>query len=150
MFFKDTKNMCDLYNNLSYKNFIIALYSNPDYRNLNKCKYCGNEIYYTNIKFKDPRHKYPVFSKGTTLLSYKTINGIKYNICVEFNGEAFHPNPKKYKPTDLFRTPYNPKLKPVKERFIKETYQYNDLYKNFNIKTIVVYESDYKKIKTYV
>lgn len=364
MFFKDTKNICDLYNNNpSYKNFITALYSNPDYRNLNKCKYCGNEIYYTNIKFKGPRHKYPVFSKGTTPLSYKTINGIKYNICVcekclsskypeilsknksklfnmpnkyaayafdipdniiktknnelcirsldsfiskygnkigqekfkaycdkqaytntyeykhkkygisksefdeynksractlenfikrhgeieginkwneyckrqaytntreyfiktygdkpglekwnkfnnarfirmsyskisqeffdnliknelfksheiyyatlnyeyeiissehlyyldfydktlnicvEFNGEAFHPNPKKYKPTDLFRTPYNPNLKPAKEWFNKETNRYNDLYENFNIKTIVIYESDYKKDK---
>ena len=83
MIYNETKQLCNLYNNYpSYENFIKVLYSNPAYRNLNKCKYCGNEIYYTNIKFIGPKHKYPIFGKGTTPFTSKTINGNTYKICV--------------------------------------------------------------------
>ena len=100
----------------------------------------SHEIYYATLNYE-----YEIISSEH--LYYLDFYDKTLNICVEFNGEAFHPNPKKYKPTDLFRTPYNPNLKPAKEWFNKETNRYNDLYENFNIKTIVIYESDYKKDK---
>lgn len=69
-------------NNKTYNKFIELLNDNPKYINRNKCRICGNDLFYDNVEFIGPYQKYPTLSKGTTPFSYKTINGVKYNLHV--------------------------------------------------------------------
>jgi hypothetical protein len=66
----------------------------------------------------------------------------KYNLLVEYNGDYWHCNPKKYK-ADYFNKKKNKTAEELWE------YDKNKLYlaKKYNYNTIVIWESDYKQNK---
>jgi hypothetical protein len=69
-------------------------------------------------------------------------------ISVEFHGDYFHANPKKYGPDYEFRGLIkNNKSITAKELWEKDLKKYSILEKYYGIKTIVVWESDYYKNK---
>lgn len=67
------------------------------------------------------------------------------NLLIEYNGDYWHCNPKKYNSTY-----YNKK----KSKTAKEIWEYYknklDLVKKYNYNCIVIWESDYKKDKTII
>lgn len=66
------------------------------------------------------------------------------NVCVEFNGSIFHADPRLFKDDD-HPNPFNKKLtaKAIRQH---DFYRYKILEDVFGIKTIVVWEMDYKHI----
>ena len=65
------------------------------------------------------------------------------NICIEFNGDHFHGNPNKFC-DDIKCHPYDKNLT-AKDLQIRDKIRNEFLFKNFGIKTYIVWESDYKK-----
>lgn len=91
---------------------------------------------------------------------YKTKNyeyDIKYNyncyfldyyieelkLCIEFNGDFWHANPKLYKPDDILNL-LDHRIT-AKELWDKDFERIKILENKFNINTVIVWESDYKK-----
>jgi hypothetical protein len=69
-------------------------------------------------------------------------------ISVEFHGDYFHANPKKYGPDyEFIGLIKNNKSITAKELWEKDLKKYSILEKYYGIKTIVVWESDYYKNK---
>ena len=66
------------------------------------------------------------------------------NICIEYNGDSWHGNPKKYKDLDKCH-PIDRNIT-AKELQQKDENRYNILLKHYNIKTYVLWESDVKNI----
>lgn len=67
------------------------------------------------------------------------------NICIEFFGDYYHANPKKYKNPEQkikFRS-----LHKISDIWEKDKNRIDDLKKYLGIKTIIVWESDYNKNK---
>lgn len=64
------------------------------------------------------------------------------NLCIEFNGDAFHGNPKIYNPEDHC-FPYN-KFITAGELQANDQKRYQKLLDQHGIKTIVVWECDYR------
>ena len=65
------------------------------------------------------------------------------NICIEFNGDNWHGNPNKFC-DDIKCHPYDKNLT-AKDLQIRDKIRNEFLFKNFGIKTFVVWESDYNK-----
>lgn len=63
------------------------------------------------------------------------------NICIEFNGDVFHANPIYFKDYDC-PNPFNKKLT-AKEIWNNDLCRYKTLRNEHNIKTIIIWESDY-------
>lgn len=68
---------------------------NPEYENRNKCRICGNEIFYQNVLFRGPFQEYPTIYQGTSFLTSKTINGVTYEltVCERCMEDAFEEYP---------------------------------------------------------
>lgn len=95
-----------------------------------------NEKYHTYFKTKnyefDIKHNYDVY-----FLDYY-IEELK--ICIEFNGDYWHANPKIYKPEDnIYQTNMN-----AQQIWDKDKNRYDTLAKEYNIKTYVVWESEFR------
>jgi hypothetical protein len=67
-------------------------------------------------------------------------------VCIEFNGDYFHANPKKYGPESEFYGLYKFPIK-AKSLWEKDKIKKDVLMNEFGIKTVVVWESDYYKNK---
>lgn len=65
------------------------------------------------------------------------------NLCIEFNGDNFHANPKIYKENDN-PNPFNKKIT-AKEIWENDNNRYKLLKETRNINTIIVWESEYNK-----
>ena len=65
------------------------------------------------------------------------------NICIEYNGNAFHPNPIKYKETDFFKLIFEKEVKPVKWFWDNEKERIRSLKEEFGIETIVIWENEF-------
>lgn len=98
-----------------------------------------HEIYYADLNYEYEC----LMSDGK--LYYLDFYDKTLNICIEFNGEAFHPNPQRYKEDDIFKCPFDDSGIPAKYVWEKENKRYNDLKNEYGIHTIVVWESDYNK-----
>ena len=66
------------------------------------------------------------------------------NLCIEFNGDIFHANPKYFDEKD-YPNPFNKKLT-AKEIRMKDKIRYDTLKKEKNINTLVIWESDSKTL----
>jgi hypothetical protein len=66
------------------------------------------------------------------------------NLCIEFNGDLFHANPKVYKKDDC-PNPFNKNLS-AKEIWKNDKIRYNTLKKEKNINTIIVWQSEYETL----
>lgn len=66
------------------------------------------------------------------------------NLCIEFNGDLFHANPSIYKDED-YPNPYNKNLSAL-EIWKKDEIRYSKLNEEKNIKTIIVWQSDYETL----
>jgi len=66
------------------------------------------------------------------------------NLCIEFNGDIFHANPKLYKEND-HPNPYCKELT-AKEIWKNDKIRYEILKKERNIDTLIIWESDYKTL----
>lgn len=64
------------------------------------------------------------------------------NICIEFNGDYFHGNPKIFKETD-YPNPYDKKTT-AKEIWENDKLRYTKLKEIYGINTYVIWENDYK------
>lgn len=102
----------------------------------------GHEIYYATHN-----NEYEIITSDKKMY-YLDFYDKTLNICIEFNGEAFHPNPIKYTETDIFKSPFDTQGVLVKDVWDKEQKRYNDLKNEFGINTIVVWERDYNKSLT--
>ena len=98
-----------------------------------------HEIYYAELN-----NEYECIMKNNKLY-YLDFYDKTLNICIEFNGESFHPNPKKYSENDYFKNPFSGDGILVKEIWDKEEKRYSDLKNEYGITTITVWESDYNK-----
>ena len=91
------------------------------------------------------------FATKNTEFAVNTTKGYKkldyfikdLNICIEFNGDLFHGNPIYFKKYD-HPHPFNPNLT-AQEIWNMDSIRYKTLLKEHHIKTIVIWESDYKK-----
>lgn len=98
-----------------------------------------NEIYFAELN-----HEYECIMSDKKVY-YLDFYDKTLNICIEFNGEAFHPHPQKYKGTDIFKSPFDNTGLLVKDIWDKESKRYTDLKNEYGINTIIVWESDYNK-----
>lgn len=78
-----------------------------------------------------------------TSVGYKRMDYFikELNACVEFNGDRFHANPDIFKPTDT-PNPFNSDTAEVIR--IRDEERYKTLLDECGIKTIVLWESEYK------
>lgn len=113
----------DLFNRLS----VLELFKN-------------NEIYYATKNYE-----YEVFDSSLGKLYYLDYYDKTLNICIEFNGNGFHPSPEKYKENDIFKGPYDKEEKLCKDIWNKENLRFQYLKDVLGTDTIVVWEKDYVK-----
>lgn len=99
-----------------------------------------NEIYYAN-----KNTEYQIFDTSMGRNYYLDYYDKTLNICIEFNGTAFHPSTDKYNGNDIFKHPFSKKEMICQEIWNKEEQRYKYLKDVCNIDTIVVWENDYKK-----
>ena len=122
------------YSNISQELFNWVVQQEP---------YIGHNHYYETLNYE-----YEVFSNETGKLYCLDFLDINLGICIEFNGNAFHPSPDEYNEDDMF---YNPFACVSGERvgdiWERERDRYNALKKERNIDTIVVWERDYNSNK---
>ena len=98
------------------------------------------------IFFAEYNYEYEIMSSNKSLY-YLDFYDKTLNICVEFNGEAFHPNPSKYKATDIFYSPFDDYGKSVEDLWNNEQKRYHTLKTEFGIDTIVVWEKEFRQNK---
>ena len=104
------------------------------FRNLDK--YLSNK--YTTY-FATKNNEYAICNCGS---AYHLDYYIKeLNICIEFNGGCFHGDPRLYNDNE-FCNPFNKNLT-AKEIRDKDRERYEYLYKNYKIKTYIIWELDY-------
>jgi len=68
-------------------------------------------------------------------------------VCIEFNGDYYHANPKKYNPDFEFPEFFSAGLITSKDIWERDEKKKNLLWEEMGIKTIIVWESDYYKNK---
>lgn len=122
------------YSNISQELFNWVVQQEP---------FIGHNHYYETLNYE-----YEVFSNETGKLYCLDFLDINLGICIEFNGNTFHPSPEEYNEDDMF---YNPFACASGERvgdiWERERDRYNALKKERNIDTIVVWERDYNSDK---
>lgn len=146
------ENMIRVYGNtegpIRYKNFIdkttTHLFSNISQECLKSIDASINELNYTTY-YATKNKEY-----GKLLNSLGKYVKLDYfikelNLCIEFNGDLYHANPLIYKSTDK---PWflNKKLT-ANDIWKNDELRYKTLLNEYNIKTIVIWESDYLKNK---
>lgn len=94
------------------------------------------------IYYAERNKEYQIFT-DTGNLYYLDFYDETLNLCIEFNGNAFHPNPKKYKETDLFRIAFDKEGKPAKWYWEKEKTRIKELKDEFGIETVIIWEDDF-------
>ena len=94
------------------------------------------------IYYAEHNREYQIFT-STGNLYYLDFYDKTLNLCIEFNGNAFHPNPKKYKETDLFKAVFDKEEKLVKWYWEKEKTRIKELKDEFDIDTIIVWEDEF-------
>lgn len=104
-------------------------------------KYNITNIYYS-LKNKEKR---------ITLRTLKRIISLDFyipdlNICVEYNGDLFHGNPKLFKENDMPLLKIMNKTITATELWSRDSLRYNALKEEYNIDTYVIWESDIPKI----
>lgn len=80
-----------------------------------------------------------VTSAGTFSLDYYIPSK---NIAIEFYGDFWHGNPNKYAPGDIIKFPGNDVV--VDDIWFKDDTRINALYDEHGIRTLIVWESDFK------
>lgn len=105
-----------------------------------------------NINFKDHNIRYATHGGEVQILTssgnlyYLDYYDENLKVCVEFNGIKFHPSPKTYNRDDIFVNPYGVENK-VGDLWDKEELRKTELFEEFGIRTIVIWEDDYRKSK---
>jgi len=132
-----------------YKSFIEARdkqgpYSNISqefFKELSSIKQFSNHriLYATNGKEEQ-------ILTGSGRLYYLDYYDYDLKICIEFNGNKFHPKPGEYKKDDIFINPFGEE-NIVGVLWEKEELRKEDLLNEFGIRTIIVWEDEYKKNK---
>jgi len=122
-----------------------------EYINKKHVKYSNisQKLFNTLDKAYPDLHKY--YATKNTEFGKQFSNGIYVKLdfyipeillCVEFNGDIFHANPDIFNPEDHPNV-YNKKLSSV-DIWEKDRKRYETLYTEYGIKTIVVWEKDYR------
>ena len=70
----------------------------------------------------------------------------EYGVAVEFNGDYWHANPKKYKPDDIIYFPG--KQEKVSDIWEKDAQRNVNIEFSLNVKVVIVWEGDFLKDKT--
>lgn len=96
-----------------------------------------------SLYFATKNYEYEIYSKDVGKLYCLDFYDDDLKICIEFNGDKFHPNPNEYKESDIFTNPFG-YTDLVKNIWNKEKERYRYLKESKNIDTIVVWESDYR------
>ena len=99
-----------------------------------------------NVYFAELNYEYEILTQDKKVY-YLDFYDANFNICVEFNGLAFHPKPGKYNDNDFFSSPFDKEKTLVSDIWKREQERYDTLLKEFGIHTIVVWEDDYKENK---
>ena len=122
---------------LNYVNNCTSGYSEISqvlFRNLDK--YLSNKY---NTYFATKNNEYVINNYGSIYHLDYYIEEL--NICIEFNGSCFHGDERIYEDYE-YCNPFNKSLT-AKELREKDRERYECLYKNYGIKTYVIWELDY-------
>lgn len=129
------------------KDFSTKRYSNVSQELFNwvveQKPFKGHTYYYETLNYE-----YEVFSNETGKLYCLDFLDADLGICIEFNGNAFHPSPDEYDEDDMFYNPFacaSGEL--VADIWKRERDRYAALKKERDIDTIVVWERDYNNNK---
>ena len=134
-----------------WENFNNARFINKNYsyisqdlfnKLINTSLFKNNEIY-----FATHNYEYEILFKDLKKLYYLDFYDKTLNICIEFNGNAFHPHPDEYNDNDMFKNIFSDEYTLVKTMRDKENERYKLLKNELNIDTIVVWESEYNEYK---
>lgn len=68
------------------------------------------------------------------------------NLCIEFNGNAFHPNVGEYNDTDMFSNPFMKTPKLVLDIRKKKQERLDYLRDYLGIHVMTIWEDEYKKM----
>lgn len=99
-----------------------------------------------NTYYARKNYEYTVYSETLNRCYLVDYYIEELKVCIEFNGDYFHANPKKYGPEYEFYGLYKFPIK-AKSLWEKDKIKSDVLLNEFGIKTIVVWESDYYKNK---
>lgn len=123
-----------------YLNKNTSFYSNISQKFFNELDKILGQKYKTYYASKNTEYGVMLLNKQYIKLDYFIED---LNLCIEFNGDCFHANPKKYKENDT-PNPFNKELS-AKEIWISDQKRYEMLQKVRNINTIIVWESEYNE-----
>ena len=118
-----------------YSEISQKLFSNLINRDIFKNKKC---YYATHNK------EYAVYSKDNNRCYKYDFVCVDLKICIEFNGDHYHGNPKIYKPNDFMKG-RGQKNRMAKDAWLEDEIKNNAIKKERGYDVIVVWELDYKK-----
>lgn len=130
--------------NAKYKKYIkqalsgYSLISQRLFKELIDRQIIKGEVYYAELNYE-----YAVINEETGSFYKYDFISIDNNICIEFNGDHYHGNPKIYRPDDYLKGRGCRNIK-AKEKWESDEKKINALKLEKGIDTIVVWESDYK------
>lgn len=100
-------------------------------------------------------HNIMYYGNGGEYEVYDPNSGVYYidfvdfdmKICIEFNGNKFHPNPNEYSQQSLFKNPFQKEGELVSNILRKESIRKEFIENKIGLKMFVVWEDEYKKDK---
>jgi len=144
-----TKTYGDVEGTLKWLNFIESRDFTGPYSKISQ------ELFNNLVKddfFKGHSYQYAecgcereIFTKSKHLY-YLDFYDDTIKICIEFNGNAFHPKHGLYNETDVFTNPHNVS-RLVKDMWNEEELRYKELKNEYGVETFVVWEDDYRTNK---
>lgn len=133
----------DSYNNARLSNKSYSYISQELFNKISE----DPEISQDALHYMTLNGEYCIHIKDMRKLYYLDFYDETLSICIEFNGNRFHPKPGDYHEGDMFKNIYNGELIPVDVYWERERERKELLKKIYNIDTIIVWEDEYKKDK---